>query len=95
MMNPGKPVGMKKPVQLCMYTRPGCHLCDVARGVLEAVRLRHPFGIEYIDITTDPDIERKYRYEIPVVCIDDRELFRHHVQEKLLEKLVVDETRRG
>ena len=55
-----------------LYGRPGCHLCDDARAVLQKLRAEFPLTLEEVDITTDPALEAQYCYEIPVVVIDDR-----------------------
>jgi predicted thioredoxin/glutaredoxin len=52
-----------------LYSRGGCHLCDVARQVLRALQRTIPFEMREVDIATDPDLERRFMLEIPVVEI--------------------------
>jgi glutaredoxin len=52
------------------YTKPGCHLCEQAEELLEALAVECPLDLEKIDITTDIDIFDRYRYEIPVVAVE-------------------------
>jgi glutaredoxin len=60
---------------LIIYRRPGCHLCDDAELLLRdelAQRARaglSPIEIEHVDISTDPDLEARYRRRIPVFVI--------------------------
>ncbi len=63
------------PHHVVLYTRVGCHLCDVARSTIEAVRARHPFTLEEIDIETDDDLIREFGVRIPVVVVDGDETF--------------------
>lgn len=56
-------------MRLTLYTRPGCHLCDVAVAVLEEIG--EPF--EEVDITTDPELEMEYGERIPVIMLDGKE----------------------
>ncbi|MEA2183780.1 MAG: hypothetical protein QOF69_2965 [Solirubrobacteraceae bacterium] len=65
---------------LVMYSRPGCHLCDDARAVLE--RVGEPFS--EIDITTDDALHAAYLERIPVVSLDGAELFEYFVDEPAL-----------
>jgi glutaredoxin len=65
---------------LVLYGRPGCHLCDDARAVLE--RVGHPF--DEVDIEADDDLLRRYLERIPVVALDGEELFDHFVDEAAL-----------
>ena len=52
------------------YTKPGCHLCEQAEELLEALTVECPLDLEKIDITTDIDIFDRYRYEIPVIAVE-------------------------
>ncbi|MEC9487169.1 MAG: glutaredoxin family protein [Prosthecochloris sp.] len=70
------------------YTKPGCHLCELALEVVERVRVAVPFSLELIDITGERELEERYRYDIPVVLLDGREVFRHHVYEEDLVRLL-------
>jgi glutaredoxin len=70
---------------LTLYSRPGCHLCDDARAVLERVRARATFSLQEVDITTDDDLHRRYLERIPVVTLGDEELFEFFVDEAALE----------
>jgi len=54
-----------------LYSRPGCHLCDNARAVLEGAGI----AFEEVDITTDPALEAEYGVLIPVVEQGGRQVF--------------------
>jgi glutaredoxin len=71
-----------------LYTRPGCHLCDEARKVLERARQRHPFALAERDIEQDESLLRQYLERIPVVQIDGFEAFELFVDEAELERLL-------
>jgi glutaredoxin len=62
-----------------LYGKPGCHLCEDARGVIEGVRATHGFELEEVDITVDPGLYRQYGQRIPVVAVDGVELFEFFV----------------
>jgi glutaredoxin len=65
---------------IVLYTKPGCGLCDEARETLDALLAeRRSTGqatapIEERDILTNPDWERAFAFEIPVVEVGDRRL---------------------
>lgn len=59
--------------RVTLYTRPGCHLCDDARAVIAAVCDELGEAYEEVDITTDDDLEDRYRDEIPVTLVDGRQ----------------------
>jgi glutaredoxin len=66
---------------ITLYGKPGCHLCDDARAVVERVRARHPFELREVDVTLDPELHRAYGERIPVLELDGEELFEFHVDE--------------
>lgn len=59
--------------RVTLYARPGCHLCDAAREVIE--RVCADLGERYveIDIDTDEELLRRYGEEIPVTLVDGRQ----------------------
>ena len=69
---------MTKP-HVIVYSRPGCHLCDEARAAIMSAGCSDRFTFEEINIESDPELLRKYKYDIPVVMIDGAEAFRHRV----------------
>ena len=67
-----------------LYCKPGCHLCDDARAVVERVRAERPFELEEVDVSVDPALHREYGERIPVLALDGVELFEFHVEEAVL-----------
>lgn len=62
-----------------LYTRAGCHLCEDARAVLDAVRAERPFELTVIDIDGDAALVRQYTDDVPVVAVDGRTAFKHRL----------------
>ena len=59
-----------------LYAKPGCHLCDDARAVIEQVCAELGERYEEVDITVGADSERlmrEYGEEIPVTFVDGRQ----------------------
>jgi glutaredoxin len=74
--------------RVTLYTRAGCHLCDEARQVLDAVRTRAEFTLEVLDIDADPELRKLYDVEVPVIAIDGVKAFKYRVtRDELLKKL--------
>ena len=69
---------MTKP-HVIVYSRPGCHLCDEAKLAIETAGCHDQFTFAEIDIESDRELLRKYKYDIPVIVIDGVEIFRHRV----------------
>ena len=71
-------------VEVVLYTREGCHLCDDARVVLERVRADEPFRLVERDIESDDALHRAYLERIPVVEVAGEEAFQFFVDEREL-----------
>jgi hypothetical protein len=69
---------MKKAVVI-LYTRPGCHLCDEAKVVINEARKDGEFTLEEVNIDKDPELAEQYGYDIPVVLINRVKAFKHRV----------------
>ena len=67
------------PPKVTLYGAAGCHLCESARRVIDRVRAEVPFELEDVDITGDPDLERRYRERDPVVLVGGQEAFTYVV----------------
>jgi hypothetical protein len=68
-------------VDVVLYGRDGCCLCDDARTVLQRVRAEMPFTLTERDIDRDDGLLRAYLERIPVVTIDGVEAFELFVNE--------------
>ncbi len=59
--------------RVTLYSRPGCHLCDDARAVVARVCAELGVGWVEVDITTDPELVRRFTEEIPVTYVDGQQ----------------------
>lgn len=68
------------PLQLQFYTKSDCPLCDKAKIELNKVETKLPFiSIEEIDITKNIGLFSKYKLLIPILEMDGKQLFTHHI----------------
>jgi glutaredoxin len=61
------------PPRIVLYSKPGCHLCDDAREVIEAVCAETGESYDEVDITTSEELTRAYAEQIPVTFVDGRQ----------------------
>ncbi len=71
-----------------LYGKPGCHLCEDAREIVERVRSEHPFELREVDVSLDPVLHREYGERIPVLEVDGEELIEFHIEEAVLVQRV-------
>jgi glutaredoxin len=71
-------------LNVILYTRRGCHLCDDALALLR----RHGLSPSEVDVDDDPQLRERYDTCVPVVEIDGQVRFRGRVDELLLRRLL-------
>lgn len=60
---------------LILYTRAGCPLCE---DMAEQVRLRlEGAPLAEVDVDTDPDLKRRFGWDVPLLFDGEREICRH------------------
>lgn len=64
--------------------KPGCHLCDDARVVVERVAAEFGAVVEEQDITQDAALHDRYWEQVPVVLVDGEQHTFWRVDEKRL-----------
>ncbi len=69
-------------IEVVIYSKPGCHLCDEVKEKLGKLRESHPFELREINILEDPEANEKFKKEIPVIFINGRKAFKYHLDEK-------------
>ena len=60
---------MKK---VTVYSRSGCHLCEIAIDQIQSVKKDLDFDLEIKLIDKDLDLEKEYGEQVPVILIDDK-----------------------
>jgi glutaredoxin len=55
---------------ITVYSRHGCHLCEVAETTLETLKSELDFELEIKFIDSDAHLEKLYGHEVPVIHID-------------------------
>ena len=70
---------MRQPAKVVIYSRPGCHLCDEAKQTIITAVDASEYTLEEINIEGDPDLLRRYQFDIPVISINGEDVFRHRL----------------
>lgn len=66
-------------VRIILYTKPGCHLCEEMKAEMNRAGCAELFTLLETNIESDPELYARYRYDIPVLTINDVEVFRHRL----------------
>lgn len=70
--------------QLTLYSRVNCHLCDVMKSQIEALRPRYEFALEVVDIDRDPALRAEYNWDVPVLVVDGKRVAKYRLDEAML-----------
>ena len=75
---------------LVLYSRPGCHLCDVMLGELQPLLQEHGLKVRVVDISTDPALMRRFALKIPVLALDGEPLCQYRLDAGALRRALGD-----
>ncbi len=73
---------------LTIYSRPGCHLCEEMKAVVERVQLARAFELRELDISGDAELERRYGTELPVLELDGKKIAKYRLDEATLVRMI-------
>src|SRR6266516_4493594 len=65
-----------------VYSRKGCHLCEIVKESLTKLHKRGGFQWRDVDVDSDPDLRRQYNDQVPVVFINGRKAFKYRMDEQ-------------
>jgi glutaredoxin len=68
-----------KQATVTIYSRPGCHLCEVAKETMLNAGCEGEFVLEEVNIDDDLSLHDRYDNDIPVIFINGVKVFKHRV----------------
>jgi glutaredoxin len=84
-----------EPLEVTLYTRPGCHLCEEAK--LQIAPLLAEFGarLREVNIDADPELRERYNLDVPVIFLADRKLAKHRIDPSQFRRQLLEARRRS
>ena len=58
--------------EVTIYSRSGCHLCEIAHQTLEGLQSQADFSITQVLIDGNVELIEKYGEQVPVIHIDGK-----------------------
>ena len=74
-------VNVKK---LTLYSRVGCHLCEVMHDEILKDRGQYDFTLDVVDIDRDPKLREEYNWDVPVLLVDGEKIAKYRLDEAML-----------
>jgi len=67
------------PLDVTLYTRPECHLCDEAKMLISPLLRRAGTRLREVNIDADPLLRGRYNLDVPVIFLGARKVAKHRV----------------
>jgi glutaredoxin len=68
-----------RPLEVTIYSRPGCHLCEDAKVVMRPLLQEFGATIHEVNIDHDAELAERYSWDIPVIFLGSRKAAKHRV----------------
>jgi glutaredoxin len=73
-------------LDVTLYTRPGCHLCDAAKAAMAPVLAEFKAPLREVNIDTDRQLRDIYTNDVPVIFLGTRKVAQHSVDVQQLRQ---------
>ena len=67
------------PLEVTLYTRPGCHLCEDAKSAIAPLLKEFGATLREVNIDRDGELAVRYGLDIPVLFIGSHKAAKHRV----------------
>lgn len=68
-----------QPLEVTLYTRPGCHLCEEAKAAIQPLLREFDAVLREVNIDGDTELTQQFGLDIPVIYIAGRKAAKHRV----------------
>ncbi len=72
-------LAVAKPLDVTLYSRPKCKLCDEARDAITPIVREFGSALREVNIDEDKELRELYTDDVPVIFLGSREIARHSV----------------
>lgn len=84
---------MKPPIELTLYGRPDCGLCQEMLDALADMQAPLGFAVRFIDIDDDPELLQRFNTLIPVLARGEHVICQYHLDHPALEAALSAESK--
>lgn len=80
-------------LEVTLYTRPGCHLCEEAKSLLAPLLAEFGARLREVNIDTDPELQERYNLDVPVIFLAGRKVGKHRIDPIQFKRQLLDARR--
>jgi glutaredoxin len=84
-----------EPLEVTLYTRPGCHLCEEAKLLITPLLAEFGARLREVNIDADPELHERYNLDVPVIFLADRKLAKHRIDPSQFRRQLQEARRRS
>lgn len=84
-----------EPLEVMLYTRPGCHLCDEAKSQIAPLLAEFGTRLHEVNIDADPALRERYNLDVPVIFLAGRKIAKHRVDLSQFRRQLVEARNRS
>ena len=75
-------------IEILLYTRPECRLCDTMKAVVERETRGYPVSMTAVDVDSADELAREFGADVPVLFVGGKKFAKHRLEPgRLREKL--------
>lgn len=67
------------PLEVTLYTRPGCHLCEDAKAAIAPLLREFNATLREVNIDQDAALAERFGWDIPVLFVGKHKAAKHRV----------------
>jgi len=72
-------------ITLTLYTRLGCHLCEMMEQQLSNLQCQLSFAVAIIDVDSDENLSLRYGEKVPVLAHGEQEICHYFFNEDAVQ----------
>jgi glutaredoxin len=84
-----------EPLEVTLYTRPGCHLCDEAKSQIAPLLAEFGVRLREVNIDSDAELRARYNLDVPVIFLAGRKIAKHRVDAGQFRRQLLEARRRS
>jgi hypothetical protein len=79
-----------RPLEVTLYTKPGCHLCEEAKAAIEPMLAEFGANLREVNIEGDAVLTERYGWDIPVLYLGSRKAAKHRVDREQFRRRLME-----
>lgn len=73
-------------MDLTLYTRAGCHLCEEMKAALAPLLREFQLALREVDVDSDPGLVTRFGVEVPVLFLGETKIAKYRVDIQQLRR---------